>query len=273
MGLSISKDGSTLYVADGYNFLKVIDTKSHKLLTQVVVGSHPISIGSFLQPTIAVKARSPVPVPSVPIPAACGSASLLLTQPNAEHLCGNPELPFIYAHNANFHHYEDITDVCSKGQSANCTADTVFAILLRTPAAIAPVVSTVTASDIRSCQVLQLQGSCLEYDNKIQIVIDGTQRSVTNYTLPKHIFYPGQITRQIVEIDGRVKIKTIGLGVGCNQFFNKEAGTCKIWPDADQSLRIAVWKSLGLGGPPSIGIPDAACRLVTTIGGAVCNLF
>lgn len=191
-------------------------------------------------------------------PVACGADSLLPPLPGAGPLCGDKTLPFNYSKN-NFHSYEDMTEVCTSKQSAGCTVDYVFQILIRTPEAIAPVTSSVNEHDIASCAILPLK-SCPGASNRIRIVLDQASHTVTNYTLPGHLFYPGQVTRQIIDWNGTVVIKTVGMGVGCDKALNVVGGTCKIWPDCDDALRVAVWANLNLGQPPPVGQNDS-CKL------------
>jgi hypothetical protein len=188
------------------------------------------------------------------------------------HLCGDPHLPFNYNKNQNnYHEYQDSTEMCKRSQSPACTVENVFNTLLHTPAAIAPVISTVQAKDIQSCRVLELR-SCPGSDNDIRIVIDPAQDSVTNYTLPDHIFYPGEVMRRIVDHSGAIEIETIGKGVGCKKAENIEGATCKIWPDADQALRVAVWKELNLGVPPPVPTNSIACYGILSFIMWTCDL-
>ncbi len=59
------------------------------------------------------------------------------------------------------------------------------------------------------------------YD-KVWIVPDNKNLTITNYTQPGHILYPGKVVRTIVEECGKVKIVT--LGVGLNYCGNNFAG-------------------------------------------------
>jgi hypothetical protein len=185
-------------------------------------------------------------------PVGCGQSSLLAPLPGAPRLCSDANLPFHYdTQNATYHMYDDYTEVCSAAQSNQCTVENVFATLSETPAAIAPVSPSVTKAEITPCAVIQLR-SCPGSDNKIRIVIDPNDHSITNYTLPTHIFYPGHVKRQIVDQNGVVGIYTVGEGVGCHKGANLSGGKCKIWPEADQTLKVAVWARLGLGTPPPL---------------------
>ena len=187
-------------------------------------------------------------------------------------LCGDPSLPFTYKKDDTYHKYQDATEICSINQSAKCTVDTVFDVMLRTPASIAPVVPAVRSGEIHSCSVLQLV-SCPGHDNKIRLVIDESQHSITNYTQPEHIFFPGQVTRKVVNRNGLVIVETIGEGNGSYPTMNAETGTCKIWPDADQALRVAVWERLKLGLPPRLAVDEVGCTTATSIMTVSCNVI
>ena len=182
----------------------------------------------------------------------CGESSLLPPLQTAASVCSDPNLPFRYNTQSKAHHiYRDFTSVCSLNQSNRCTVENVFAIMSRTPGSIAPVTRSVTAADIVSCSVLELR-SCPTSKNEIRIVIDEAAHSITNYTLPTHMFYPGHVTRQIVGNGDIVGVETVGAGVGCQKMLNEAGARCKIWPDADHALKAAVWDELRLGQPPPL---------------------
>ncbi|AKD54024.1 hypothetical protein [Spirosoma radiotolerans] len=47
---------------------------------------------------------------------------------------------------------------------------------------------------------------------------------VVNRTLPSHFLYPGKVTRTILELDGKVIVRTIGVGTTAKSTLNKEVG-------------------------------------------------
>ena len=199
----------------------------------------------------------------------CGAASLL-PNGNVAHLCGDTNLPFTYNKQASsYHFFKDITRVCGLAQSPGCTVDHVFDILRRTPAAIAPVLSSVSPEQIQNCAVIPLR--FCSTPNTIRIVIDPSQHSVTNYTQQGHTFYPGQVTRIVMQQNDSVMIQTISEGVGCNEAQNVLGANCKIWPDADQALKVAVWSDLHLGHPPAV-IINKVCYAGITLGMAFCEV-
>jgi hypothetical protein len=190
----------------------------------------------------------------VPVPEECGEDALLPPPSGATPLCGDPALPFNYnkSNKDIFHHYEDLTSICNVRQSKYCTVENVFRIMLQTPGAVAPVVDSVRPADIQNCAVVQLitdPANLIGYDNKIRMVIDPGHYSVTNYTLSDHVFYPGNIVRQIINWNGTIAIQTIGEGVGCYKAANIAGGILAIWPKADAALKQAVAKELGVPPP------------------------
>jgi hypothetical protein len=49
--------------------------------------------------------------------------------------------------------------------------------------------------------------------DKVRVLPDDTNKTVTNYTMPGHSLYPGKVTRYVIEECGKVKIVTIGIGL------------------------------------------------------------
>jgi hypothetical protein len=192
----------------------------------------------------------------IPVPVLCDPGGLLPPAQGTQPLCGDPTLPFNYdVLNQNYHYYTDYTIVCQKSQSPLCTLETVFTAMISTPATTAPVLSTVTPQQIQNCATIPLEtvpANLSGYNNLITMVINPSQHSLTNYTQKTHVFYPGQITRQIVDAGDSIQVETIGQGVGCYKCANIVGGSCVIWPDSDQALREAVWTKLNLGQPPAI---------------------
>ena len=189
----------------------------------------------------------------------CGLFSLLpQNATSTHHICGEAMLPFRYNKASPFYHYyEDFTVVCSDERSAACTIGNVFDIMTHTPAALAPVNTATESQNIHSCAILQLR-SCPPNRNLVRLVIDPASHSITNYTLRGHVFFPGQIKREVIKVPPHdIVIHTIGEGVGCDKELNVSGAKCKIWPDADEALRVATRSKLGLGTPPSVLRTDA----------------
>src|SRR5262249_54060101 len=98
--------------------------------------------------------------------------------------------------------------------AASCNVDTVFRVMQQLPIAVAPV-SPLYEQHLRHCGRLHLATEPLDlfgYDNQVTTYVDDERHSVTNFTRPGHVFYPGQVTRQVVERSGHIVVRTIGTG-------------------------------------------------------------
>ena len=60
--------------------------------------------------------------------------------------------------------------------------------------------------------------------NPIVQTIDEGSRSITNFTMPGHILYPGRVVRTVIEECGEVKIKTVGIGKSWATKYNNTVG-------------------------------------------------
>ena len=69
----------------------------------------------------------------------------------------------------------------------------------------------------------------------IKTAINNITLSITNYTLPGHIFYPGEVTRSIVELDGSILVWTTGSGTGEYKSLNESVAR-DIWGSVDRKL-------------------------------------
>ena len=171
----------------------------------------------------------------------CDAGTVQLKRDVGNHPCNDPRISTSYDQgNPNYHKYVNPpTVICRKNESAICTVDKVFELMLETPSAIAPV--SPQRQVIISCGELSLMTfpvNLAGYDNRIKIVIDKAQHSVTNYTLPGHMFYPGQVVRHVVELNNAVQIETTGEGTGDFRWFNLFFGAELVWPGADDALRL-----------------------------------
>jgi hypothetical protein len=78
----------------------------------------------------------------------------------------------------------------------------------------------------------------------IKTAINNISLSITNYTLPGHIFYPGEITRSVVELGDSIAIWTVGRGNGPYKALN-ELVAPQIWGSADRQLKKEVASEFG----------------------------
>lgn len=111
--------------------------------------------------------------------------------------------------------------VCEVKDDPNCTVENVFRLLIENPAAIGPAKNPETQT-VEDCGVLVLDSFTnlvkpkkderAEDDNLIKVDIDEEHHRITNYTMPGHVFWPGQVIREIVLHDGKVGVKTTGYG-------------------------------------------------------------
>jgi hypothetical protein len=144
---------------------------------------------------------------------------ILATPAGDHHPCDDPRIPNSYDQSSGQHHFYVITSqkICAKRESAVCTLDKVFVIMLQTPAAVAPVGASDAPQRVKQCGTLSLQtfpANIAGYNNEITTAIDMEEHSVTNYTMKDHIFYPGKVTRQIIDVNDEIFVKTTGEGTG-----------------------------------------------------------
>jgi hypothetical protein len=140
--------------------------------------------------------------------------------------------------------------ICDMDDSDDCTVENVFDLLIETPAAIGPAKDP-ERQRVRDCGVLRLQSFTnvmklekhekAEDDNSIRVDIDEENHRIINYTMPGHVFWPGQVIRRVVAYGRNVGVQTTGYGRedvvkkwGLNLF---TAGA--VWSRADGALREA----------------------------------
>ena len=139
---------------------------------------------------------------------------------------------------AGYHYYPVETAICDSGNDNNCTVNNVFNILISSNQFMIPVPSDVgpagpnnslyhhvSLSPVVSYGVVGLSGPVIGLSLEVGInsfanmipnpamtYIDYSNSSVTNYTLPGHILFPGRVTRQVMQKCGKIYIVTIGEG-------------------------------------------------------------
>lgn len=163
-----------------------------------------------------------------------------------EVLCDDASLPVDDPTDPAYHRYVVKSNaICNAHKHPGCTPDTGFQIMMNTPAAVAPLREGVGKQRVEHCGILLLATfptNALGYDNRIRTVVDVPRRSVMNVTLPKHVFYPGRVIRQVILESGVVKVQTIGTGsdTGWKRFMNIEAAPFVWEQHADDALKKAV---------------------------------
>ncbi|MEH1822775.1 MAG: hypothetical protein V7L31_27505 [Nostoc sp.] len=82
--------------------------------------------------------------------------------------------------------------------------------------------------------------------NWIRTQINPEKYSITNYTLPGHIFYPGEIRRTVIDTGSAIQIQTIGEGVGEYKEMDVIISKEFLWDEIDRHLRDDVQSVLSL---------------------------
>lgn len=135
------------------------------------------------------------------------------------------------------------TQLCAKADK-NCTREEVFRVFLSNSQFIAPTSDT---QPVTNCKVTMVDISRFGLENMgigiggnpIQSIVNLQNYSVTNFTLPGHLLYPGKVVRTITEDSQYVLIETWGEGTGLlptlNAFFAPG-----LWQEVDRGLRYAV---------------------------------
>ena len=140
-----------------------------------------------------------------------------------------------------YHAYTVVTDVCSKERSG-CSADSVFAVMLRDKRKIAPTRET---GPVTACGVTNVRIPFFEYltPSPIRTLVNVEDRRVVNYTLPSHDLHPGRVVRQVVDAEKTIRIWTRGEGTGMLPFLNSVLAPV-VWEEVDEELVKAVLAAL-----------------------------
>jgi hypothetical protein len=136
--------------------------------------------------------------------------------------------------NPNYHHY-DITDAMCGSSMAGCTKQNVFQNGLMFNNAPGQTGAATTGGEMT-----------VPFAGKIFQIVDPSTFSIYNITEAGHIFDPGYVKRQVVDIPGGIGIRTIGEGTGPYRLFNELIG-----PPAFENLDANIRVQLFL--PPRVG--------------------
>ncbi|MEO1378036.1 MAG: hypothetical protein AAFW70_27920, partial [Cyanobacteria bacterium J06635_10] len=116
--------------------------------------------------------------------------------------CNDGELQTEYNRiSPSYHFYKYTNEICSKTVKG-CTKEKVFSTMISQKRFIAP---TFDNNPVSNCEK-----SVLIPKNHIKTTINLNDFLVTNYTLNKHMFHPGKITRKVVDTGNSIAITTIG---------------------------------------------------------------
>lgn len=143
-----------------------------------------------------------------------------------------------------YHHYERSTPICIVGLRG-CDVKTVFETMVSQVRFVAP---SDDETPVVNCKVNYL--AHVVGQNPVRTVVDAKNSAIVNYTLEEHIFYPGKITRRVVQDGGAIFVTTEGEGFGQYAFFNEQLGGKLIFAEVDDELADAVNKKLSLLNKP-----------------------
>ncbi len=169
---------------------------------------------------------------------------------SCSHPCNDTRIAKNYnAQNPQYHYYRNnsLVTICST-KTPGCTKEAVFNTMISQVRFLAPTDSEEKAMSCKEEVLIPgfgFKGYYPEfYNNTIKAEINPEKLLATNYTLPGHMFYPGEIRRRVVEINGLIQIETIGEGVGGNRGINLLFGTQGLWDLIDETLKEKVQENL-----------------------------
>jgi hypothetical protein len=124
-----------------------------------------------------------------------------------------------------------------------CSVAAVFEVMSTTAVAIAPFNAGERQQEVIDCGVLRVKSAFTP--NLIRPQIDKAHHRVTNSTLRGHVFHPGQVVREIVELDGQVQVATLGASnARIDQKLLNDVLGRMTWDDVDEELRRAFAKDV-----------------------------
>lgn len=151
--------------------------------------------------------------------------------------CRDNDIHLTYNRRAlDYHSYREQTPVCSIN-TPNCTVDRVFSTMLTSVQYVVPY--TTSRLRVTNCMTFDVDIPGPFNVDKVRIVVDRNNSSVTNYTKRGHIFHPGKVTRTIVQRGNGIYVETFGEGNGKLATPN-ELGGPSSWRSVDAKLVNAV---------------------------------
>ena len=166
----------------------------------------------------------------------CGNIDLARVEESKStkeaHPCKDDRIDDSYNTNdPKYHSYSLTNGICSKTLKG-CTREKVFQTMISQEQFIVP-------SPLDDTPVVNCREKTLPIGNPIRTTINSNDYSITNYTLPGHMFHPGKITRRVTETNNAITVTTIGEGVGDYKKINVWVAP-DIWSRADTLLSVRV---------------------------------
>ncbi|MDH3970236.1 MAG: hypothetical protein OEU56_24775, partial [Rhodospirillales bacterium] len=127
-----------------------------------------------------------------------------------------------------YHHYTYKTPICRA--SVECTKEIVFDGLRRYPAPGHDSRTLVEDGDVTAIAPAGVVGDAWH-------AVDPANYTVSNITLPNHMFHSGIVVRSVVQENGIVYVQTHGEGTGNWGGFNEAIGSAAM-AKLDQDIRI-----------------------------------
>lgn len=140
---------------------------------------------------------------------------------------------------AGHHEYKRTGKICKIARKG-CDLDLVFSMMTSRIKYLAPVQDQKDYNPVVSCKENILEGN-----NPVRTYIDAKNLTIVNFTLPKHTFHPGKITRRVISSDGWIVVETEGEGVGNWAIFNIVFGEA-IFAGIDDKLSMAIHEVLSI---------------------------
>ncbi|HEX9961670.1 MAG TPA: hypothetical protein VGB00_12090 [Pyrinomonadaceae bacterium] len=143
---------------------------------------------------------------------------------------------------ASYHHLKRSKEICQI-TTPGCSVKTVYETMLSQVSFIAP---SKDKKPVVNCKINELFAITqkLGGSNPVRSTIDAKNSTVVNYTLEKHIFYPGKITRKVIKSGNSIVVTTEGEGFGQYAPYNEFFGENVIFAEIDAELADAVKKKL-----------------------------
>ena len=152
-----------------------------------------------------------------------------------------------------WHNYSVETEICSI-TNPSCSRSAVYRWMLSQKRFVVPfIVGDEQYENIEHCSRSELrpQRAVLPYwyqptirtlvdilrdPDPVVTIVDANAFSATNYTVEGHALHPGRIMRSVIERNGTVLVRTVGMGTGPHREINKVSGQI-IFSNVDQDLK------------------------------------
>lgn len=148
-----------------------------------------------------------------------------------------------------YHRFARSKPICIVGLRG-CDIKTVFETMISQVRFVAPSEILRRHDPVVNCKINELV-SLVGLDNPVRTRVDAINSTIVNYTLEEHIFYPGKITRKVIQDGGSIVVTTEGEGFGQYASFNEFFGENVIFDLVDTELSDAVAKKLTILNKPA----------------------